>query len=309
MKFHGSLTIFTALIGLAHALPAAIPAEELTTEDIIELSKGYLASNFKGRKRDGCNSDNALRLLRDKRYSVSASAFCSKFIQSTITDIVLVPATVTTETTKTPPPTSVTVTEISVLTETDTSTSISFIPTTVVPIPNIVKRSQIAYPSWLSTQYSPSRVSSACSCFITAPLTPTHVTNTIVTGTTTAFSKTITLPPVISTITESVTTITTVTSIVATSKIINCKVTPACRDGSAQPLGDLMFGYTYAQCKTKCLETEGCLSSQSGVVGTAVEGVCLLSASTVENTYGDISRVSSVCTWWYMDDVECIYLD
>ncbi|KAF3079144.1 hypothetical protein TWF569_009360 [Orbilia oligospora] len=311
MKFHRGLTTFTALIGLANALPAAhpaaIPAEELTTEDIIKLSEGYLPSNFNGRKRDGCTSNNVLRLLRDKRYSESASAFCSKFIQSTITDTVLVPATITTETTETPPPTFVTVTDLSILTETDTSTSTLFIPTTDVPIPKIAKRSQIAYPSWLSTQYSPSRVSSACSCFITAPSNPTHVTNTIVTGTTTAFSKTITLPPVVSTVTESVTTITTITSIVGTSKIINCKVTPACRTLGSLPL-DLLTGYTYEQCKTRCLETEGCLSIQFGVAGS-VQGACLLSASTVEDTYGEISRESPICAWWYMDDVECIYLD
>ncbi|KAF3313725.1 hypothetical protein TWF173_005795 [Orbilia oligospora] len=333
MKFHGGLATFAALIGLvhAHALPAAhpvaIPAEGLTTEDIIKLSEGYLPSDFNLKKRTGsrgCTSNNVLRRLRDKRYSKSASAFCSKYIRSTITDTVLVPATITTETTKTPPPTFVTVTDVSyvytvlififlnskgtILTETDISTTTLFIPTTQVPIPKIAKRSQMAYPPWLSTQYSPSRVSSACSCFITAPCKPTHVTKTIVTGTAAAFSKTKTLPPVVSTVTESVTTITTITSTVATPKIINCKVTPACRSANARTIGDLLNGLTYEQCKTRCLETEGCLSIQFGV-GESVLGVCLLSASTVENTYGEISRESSICIWWYMDDVECIYLD
>ncbi|KAF3216713.1 hypothetical protein TWF191_008956 [Orbilia oligospora] len=252
MKFYGGLTTFIALIGLAHALPAAdpvaIPADlaGLTTEDIIKLSEGYLPSNFNVRKRSGnrgCTANNVLRRLRDKRYSKSASAFCSKYIRSTITDTVLVPATITTEKTKTPPPTFVTVTDVSILTETDTSTSTFLVPTTEVPIPKIAKRSKIAYPPWLSTQYSPSRVSSACSCFIAAPCKPTRVTKTIVTGTVTAFSKTKTLPPVVSTITESVTTITTITSIVAKPKVINCKVTPACRSMSAPGI-DLLTGYT-----------------------------------------------------------------
>ncbi|KAF3212743.1 hypothetical protein TWF679_005632 [Orbilia oligospora] len=280
MKFYGGLTTFIALIGLAHALPAAdpvaIPADlaGLTTEDIIKLSEGYLPSNFNVRKRSGnrgCTANNVLRRFRDKRYSKSASAFCSKYIRSTITDTVLVPATITTEKTKTPPPTFVTVTDVSILTETDTSTSTFLVPTTEVPIPKIAKRSKIAYPPWLSTQYSPSRVSSACSCFIAAPCKPTRVTKTIVTGTVTAFSKTKTLPPVVSTITESVTTITTITSIVAKPKVINCKVTPACRSMSAPGI-DLLTGYTYEQCKKLCLETEGCLSTQFGV-GGSVEGM------------------------------------
>ncbi|KAK6337178.1 hypothetical protein TWF718_009961 [Orbilia javanica] len=309
MKFHGTLAAFTAFISLAHALPAAIAAGELPADDIIKLSEGYPPPDFNVRKRDGCHADNVLRLLRDKRYSSSASAFCSKFIQSTITDTVLAVATITTEATETPPLTSVTVTEVSILTETDTSTSTSFISTTAVPIPNIVKRSQIAYPPWLSTQYSPQRVSSACSCHITAPCPATHVTNTIVTGTATAFSKTITLPPVVSTITESVTTLTTITSIVATPKIINCKVTPACRRGDRPPLGDIVFNYTHEQCKKRCLETAGCLSIQYGFTGS-VQGVCFLNPWTVEDTYGpEISMASSVCAWWYMDDVECTYLD
>lgn len=33
-----------------------------------------------------CNADNCLRNLRDKRYSSSASAFCSTFIQPTVTN-------------------------------------------------------------------------------------------------------------------------------------------------------------------------------------------------------------------------------
>ncbi|KAK6532664.1 hypothetical protein TWF281_006843 [Arthrobotrys megalospora] len=303
MNIRDSLTIFIALISLTNALPAAIPTE-LTTEDILKLAEGHPPPGFELRRRAACNADNALRALRDQRYSSSASAFCSVFIQSTITDIVSAPATVTTETMQTPPPTSITVTDVSTSTETDSSTVTSFSPITDLPTQNIAKRSEIPYPPWLTASYPPSRISSACSCFITAPLPPTHVTNTVITGTVTAFSKTITLPPVVSTITESVTTVVTTTAVVSAPKVIHCNVVPACRRLDRPPSG-LSFDVSREDCRTSCVNTPGCLSIQWGGPGTSA---CFLSGYSVADTWAEISLTSSICNTFFMDDVECVYV-
>ncbi|KAK6524453.1 hypothetical protein TWF281_011361 [Arthrobotrys megalospora] len=314
MKYYGALTALATLgfTGLIHALPTAIDiaARDLTTEDILRLAEGYPPHNSHIKKRAVCNADNVLRLLRDKRYSSSASAFCSGFIQPTITDTTHVPTTLTTEKTETPPPAFITVTDISTSTDVETSTSTLYIPTTAIGAPSLAKRDEIAYPPWLSTQYPPSRVSSACSCYITAPNPATHVTKTVVTGTVTTFSKTITLPPAVSTVTESVTTVVTITSIVTTTpEIITCGATPACRRIDRPTFGPFQSGLTHEQCLTSCLETDGCLSVQYGVSGS-VQGVCFLSTWDVADTYAaDTSPGNAICAWWVMDDVECAYLD
>ncbi|KAK6507927.1 hypothetical protein TWF481_006348 [Arthrobotrys musiformis] len=310
MKFHGAFTTFTAFIGLVHALSATTPSKrDLTTEDILNLAEGHLPPGFNSNleKRNKCHPDNVLRLFRDKRHSRSASAFCSKFIQSTITQTVLVRGTITTQTIKTPPPTSVTVTEVFTLTETDTTSSTTYIPTTAVLAPNIIKRSKEAYPSWLPSNYPPSRISSACSCHIKGPCA-VRVTKTITTGIKTVFSKTITLAPVTSTVTESATTLTTVTSIVPIPKVITCKANPACRRPGSDVI-DFLSGYTHEQCKKQCADTDGCLSTQYGFTG-GVEGVCVLGRLSVADTYEPgISATSPICLWWYMDDVDCVYVD
>lgn len=77
---------------VAQATAVAIPSED--TDSYIDLEKGIewptdvearSVNNLFGRT-NGCNADNCLRNLRDKRYSSSASEFCSTWIQSTVTN-------------------------------------------------------------------------------------------------------------------------------------------------------------------------------------------------------------------------------
>ncbi len=74
------------------AAAAALPAEsepyyDETTNTLSERSvKNEIFGRTTNPQGQVCNADNALRNLRDARYSVSASAFCSTWIQSTVTD-------------------------------------------------------------------------------------------------------------------------------------------------------------------------------------------------------------------------------
>ena len=111
----------------------------------------------------------SLRNLRDKRYSASASAFCSTYIQSTVTETAKVAAITTKTDFVTPDAVTVTSTKFMTLQNT------------------FVKRDAQAYPTWLPASYPPSRVSSACSCFVT-PSAPVTVTTTITTGTDTVLT-------------------------------------------------------------------------------------------------------------------------
>jgi hypothetical protein len=107
-----------------------------------------------------------LRNLRDARYSVSASAFCSTYIQATVTETSNVAALTTQTTVVTPDAVTVTSTNFMTLANT------------------FVKRAAQAYPTWLPATYVPQSVSSACSCFVT-PSAPVTVTTTVTTGTNT----------------------------------------------------------------------------------------------------------------------------
>jgi len=190
----------------AHAAAIAVPSEPDVT---IDYKQGLAIPRDIARlvkERDVCNADNCLRNLRDKRYSSSASAFCSTFIQSTVVNTQYAIATDHKTNTETPPPVTVT----NVIVEYDRPPSLPLCarcttctqecsccpssdllnPTateivtqySTIPDPRY-KRGAQPYPTWLSASYPPERVSSACSCFIPSPSPAIQQTVTLTTST------------------------------------------------------------------------------------------------------------------------------
>ncbi|EPS43552.1 hypothetical protein H072_2431 [Dactylellina haptotyla CBS 200.50] len=150
-------------------------------------------------ERAQCNADNCLRNLKDQRYSSSASVFCSEWLRSTLTNTISVLSTVSVTATITPPHATLTSISSSIQTITATITQ-----TTTITAPNggggmtLVKREIIGYPAWLSATYPATRVSSACSCFISDANPPFPATTTVTA--TNTLRVTITLPTVTDTI-------------------------------------------------------------------------------------------------------------
>ncbi|GJN74754.1 PAN domain-containing protein [Purpureocillium lilacinum] len=180
----------------AHAAAIAVPSEPDVT---IDYKQGLAIPRDIARlvkERDVCNADNCLRNLRDKRYSSSASAFCSTFIQSTVVNTQYAIATDHKTNTETPPPVTVTnviVDDLLNPTATEIVTQYS-----TIPDPRY-KRGAQPYPTWLSASYPPERVSSACSCFIPSPSPAIQQTVTLTTSTETVVAVE-TLPPVTNTV-------------------------------------------------------------------------------------------------------------
>ncbi|KAK6499121.1 hypothetical protein TWF481_011692 [Arthrobotrys musiformis] len=204
---------------------------------------------------NGCNADNALRNLRDARYSSSASLFCSEWLQSTITNTLSLTVTASATATETPEPVTVTTETTDTVTNTETTFTTEY-PTAVN---TFFKRGEIGYPTWLAATYPATRVSSACSCFISSPsaaITATYTT-TVATVTNTA---TTTLEPLTGTETSITTATASATTVaVQTGPEIPCGVV-GCTNGAGfidwQSLADR------AACKSLCKSTTGCLSYQ-----------------------------------------------
>jgi hypothetical protein len=160
------------------------------------LAFAALAAAAPGR-RDTCNADNVLRALRNAKNSASASLFCATYIQSTATVTASTTNTLTAGATVTPPDvtTSVTSTTTQIFTTTLTDDFYSANPTVSVVVSSTVttietttyldKRSLApGEPTELAT-YPPSRISSACSCFVPPPAPTTVTVTTTFSATTT----------------------------------------------------------------------------------------------------------------------------
>ncbi|KAJ6441413.1 PAN domain-containing protein [Purpureocillium lavendulum] len=123
--------------------------------------------------RAACNNDNVLRAMRDKRFSSSASDFCSTYIRPTVTQTAYAS---TEHQTVTATPTE-TVFDVSTRTVVNTmGIHTTYIYSTIDDPRYNWKRDAPAYPTWLGQTYEPSRVSSACSCLITSPAAPAQQT-------------------------------------------------------------------------------------------------------------------------------------
>jgi len=111
-----------------------------------------------------CNHDNLFRIFLDSRYSSSASAYCSYYIEST--------STVTATTVPVIPVTTVVTVPASVT---------DFV--TVTPAPMKKRQATPTAPDGAAT-YPASRLSSACSCLVTPSTVTTTKTLTLTTTTT-----------------------------------------------------------------------------------------------------------------------------
>lgn len=94
----------------ANAAAIAVPGEASIDKRTNLITERSSSSIIKARTGSGgCDADNVLRNLRDKRYSSSASAFCSTYIQSTVTNTDY--TTAVTTVTETVTPATLTITE------------------------------------------------------------------------------------------------------------------------------------------------------------------------------------------------------
>lgn len=251
------------LLGLVYAMPAAEP---------VNCHAGTCDGLTKRTTQPGvCHSNNLLRNLRDKRYSVSASAFCSTYIQSTVTETANVLA-VTTETAVITPD-AVTVTS-----------------TNFVTLPNTFeKRAAQPYPTWLPATYPPQSVSSACSCFV-SPSAPVTVTTTITTGTNTV-STTTTAP--------------TPTSTITVDAQGHCAV-PGCHQSRALKT-TVNEAFTARDCINQCAGTSSCQVVQFGADGSGSSRTyyCNMFAAPIAEVYASGTSTDSYCSTYLFFEVGC----
>ncbi|KAK2592676.1 hypothetical protein QQS21_009643 [Conoideocrella luteorostrata] len=237
-----------------------------------------------------CNADNCLRNLRDKRYSASASDFCSIWIQSTITNTVYAVATDRQTVTQTPVPVTATAkatVDYTYVTGTETVTKY-----TTIADPRYAKRQENIYPAWLSTSYPASRVSSACSCFIATPSPAIKETVTLTTSTD-AQTATQTLDPVTNTITQTATnTIPAVAKQTIIGGGLRCGI-KGCVSSSAYLKGFTISEVpTLQACKAACMARPDCKSFDWGING----GGCALGSKAAADWW-----VNSYCAYRIRD--------
>ncbi|KAF3942419.1 hypothetical protein ABW19_dt0204687 [Dactylella cylindrospora] len=241
----------------------------------------------------GCNSDNCLRNLRDTRYSSSASEFCSLWLQTTITNIKSVTATVPATATSIPEAITEEKTVAITVTETDTVYTTEY-PTAVN---TFAKRGDdIGYPSWLTATYPPSRVSSACSCFITSPSAPATECTTTTVATLTETSTTI-LEPLTYTETETSTAIAHATATeVVTGPSVPCGAVGC---NNANGFIDQTGTGSIADCKAYCL-SNSCQSYQY----SEADGICNIFELAVADSYA--TGFFSDCPSYKFYDPRCL---
>ncbi|RVD88915.1 uncharacterized protein DFL_003078 [Arthrobotrys flagrans] len=243
----------------------------------------------------GCNADNALRNLRDSRYSSSASIFCSVWLQSTLTDTLSVTATSSATSTETPEPVTVTISATDTITNTETVYTTEY-PTAVN---TFAKRGEIGYPTWLAATYPATRVSSACSCFIASPSPPvvTTFTTTVATVTNTA---TTTLDALTNTETSFITVTASATKVITeTGPEIPCGAT-GCSNGSG--FLDATAATQIGQCQAFCLSHASCKSFQF----SATFGHCNIFEVEVKDAYATGFSTNPVCSLFKFYDIRCV---
>ncbi|KAK6352125.1 hypothetical protein TWF730_008956 [Orbilia blumenaviensis] len=291
-----SLLILAAFAATSQALPEGLP-------------KGFINRRSGSA---GCNADNALRNLRDKRYSSSASLFCSEWLQSTLTNTLQITATASATATETPEPITVTVPETVTITNIETTYQTEY-PTAVN---TFVKRGEIGYPAWLSATYPASRVSSACSCFIESPspaVTETFTT-TVATVTNTA---TTTLGPLtatetsFATATASATETVTITGPSIACGIIGCVGIPGSQGFLDQTYAEIasppdgVSARTIQECKNFCLSTSGCVTYQFGLDAVGGFVFCNVFSLGVDVVQDSGSASDPTCQWT-INDLRCL---
>ncbi|KAK6508035.1 hypothetical protein TWF481_006451 [Arthrobotrys musiformis] len=244
-------------------------------------------------RRSGCNGDNLLRNLRNRKYSSSASIFCSEWLQSAATTI---PATATIFVTVTSAPEVETI----IQTRTTTVTGTDTVLTTIFPtaINTLVKRVEIPYPPWLANTYPPARVSSACSCFVVPP-TGGVLTLTAVTQTNTRTESLLSL-------TATQTSLVTQTASVTATSVIEGGPVPCGVIGCTDSDGfyDQLEGSTLAGCRNFCQNTPSCQSFQFGSPNS--DTVCNIFETNVADAYANGFSSDANCQQFRFYDLRCL---
>ncbi|KAK6337233.1 hypothetical protein TWF718_010014 [Orbilia javanica] len=261
----------------------------------LSILSNYVAANGILEGRSGCNGDNLLRNLRNRKYSSSASVFCSEWLQSAATTL-FVTATLSVTVTSTPAVNTITQTGIITATEISTVTTTAF-PTA---INTFVKRVEIPYPSWLATTYLPARVSSACSCFIVPP------TGGVLTVTETAATQINRVTEILSSITVTQTSLVTQTASTTTTSVVvgspvACGV-PGCTDSDG--FYDQLEGSSLAGCRTFCENTPTCQSFQFGSLNSGT--ICNIFETDVADAYANGFSTNPICQQFRFYDLRCI---
>ncbi|KAI9682918.1 MAG: hypothetical protein M1829_006354 [Trizodia sp. TS-e1964] len=258
MLFNAITAAAVLLLPQAFASPAQV--RDLVPRDLV-CNNGFCSSVS---KRAVCNADNALRDLRNPRNSVDASAFCSSYIRPTVT-------------------------VVNSLTVTTSTQVVTTIPVTTVIVPNSVvpkQRRDSVLPSYVAT-YPTSRISSACSCFISAA------------GLTTTYTTTTTTVPVTAT--------TTTTGPVSTVTVTSDCGLVGCYNGSGLIVDTVdNITTTAALCEAKCAATTGCLSFQFGQNSpTDTNRVCNLFNVPVGQNYAGFDPSNTYCNQFTLYSVTC----
>ncbi|KAF3931103.1 hypothetical protein ABW20_dc0107367 [Dactylellina cionopaga] len=251
-----ALKTFLFLVALVLSSHAHILPEDLSEAIPIGIAK-----------RAACNADNALRNLRDKRYSSSASIFCSVFLQSTITNTLTAAATSPPTVTATPPAKTITISQSVIITNSVTTFTTLYPPAEST----FVKRGDnIPYPPWISATYPISRTT-------LAPLTST-VTSSF-TSTVSAISTSVIIGPPIA------------------CGPIGCSNGPGFF-GQQAGLPDV------ASCKSACAGMPTCKSYQFGIPGST--SICNLYTVEVAVTYAPGHSTDDICKTFKFYDIQCV---
>ncbi|KAK6523039.1 hypothetical protein TWF281_002461 [Arthrobotrys megalospora] len=273
-------TILVALLGVQLAAGAALNIQE----------------------RAACNADNCLRNLRDKRYSSSASLFCSKWLQSTITQTFYDVST--TYTTATSTPEVATITDDVTITELTTTGTVTIYPT-VTDDPRYAKRGEIGYPKWLSGTYPATRVSSACSCFIVSPSPVVHVSVTLTTSTATIVN-TVTLPTIT---TFTTLTVTEAQPVAATTNVnvpIHCGIHGCPTIPSRGPFSQMYpFHGSWKDCRDVCRGNDLCVAFSYAAFGGGPTRSCQLLVQDASQSYWAELGLTNFCDEFRLYDRGC----
>ncbi|KAK6513239.1 hypothetical protein TWF506_009399 [Arthrobotrys conoides] len=261
----------------------------------LSLLSSYVAAEGPLQGRSGCNGDNLLRNLRNRKYSSSASIFCSAWLQGTATTVA---ASTTVSVTVTSTLGAGTITQ----TRTTTITGVGTVFTTVFPtaINTFVKRVEIPYPPWLTSTYLPARVSSACSCFIVPP------TGGVLTVTATAATQTNTRTEIVLSITTTRTSVVTQTASATTTSVIEGGLVPCGVIGCTDSDGfyDQLEGSNLAGCRTFCQNTPSCQSFQFGSLNSGT--VCNIFDTNVADAYANGFSTDVNCQLFKFYDLRCL---
>ncbi|KAI9657889.1 MAG: hypothetical protein M1829_006851 [Trizodia sp. TS-e1964] len=225
--------LFNAILAAALVLLPQAMASPLEARDL-ECVDGICRSIA---KRDVCNADNALRALRNSKVSAEASLFCSTYIQPVVTGT-------------------------TTLTTTAATATATFTP-------NTVTRCDAPLPSYIAT-FPPSRISSACSCFIN-PSNLVATTQTLTSTASITATTTTTLPAPTATATETI-----VVPIACGPAIVGCTY-------DTHSIGSTDPKTSVDQCRIACSATPNCVAFQFG----PARGVCnLFNAPAADDSAG-----------------------